>query len=445
MTAFPFSREHDVVQQLFSAALAAVDPTSAVRRVLALRGDDLIVGSTTIPAPGGVHIVAVGKAAVAMTQGAIESLGGAVRSGDVITKEGHAERALPDSLRVFEAGHPIPDRRGVNATRSALDALEKVPPDAVVLALISGGGSALLEAPKEGLTLADFSATTDLLLRAGASINALNAVRAPMSRVKAGGLRTAAPHARWVTLILSDVLGNDPRVIASGPTVPGGNDPETALATIDRFALREELPPAVIKVLEAMPTPATEPRPDDILLIIGDNASAVSAALDKARELGLEVQVVWVAAEGEAADLGRDFVDILLETPSSVDIVLGGGEATVTVRGDGCGGRNTEFALAAAIELERRQTADWVVASLGTDGQDAMTGYAGAIADPESTQRARAAGVDPLDCLLRNDSLRVFEVAGGAIKSGPTGTNVNDLYIAVRVRKPLNTGTAKGV
>jgi hydroxypyruvate reductase len=194
-----------------------------------------------------------------------------------------------------------------------------------------------------------------------------------------------------------------------------------------------------------MPTPSTEPRPDDILLIIGDNASAVSAALDKARELGLEVQVVWVAAEGEAADLGRDFVDILLETPSSVDIVLGGGEATVTVRGDGCGGRNTEFALAAAIELERRQTADWVVASLGTDGQDAMTGYAGAIADPESTQRARAAGVDPLDCLLRNDSLRVFEVAGGAIKSGPTGTNVNDLYIAVRVRKPLNKGTAKGV
>lgn len=445
MTEFPFSREYEVVQQLFAAALAAVDPTTAVRRALALRGDSLVVGSATIPARGGVHIVAVGKAAVAMTQGAIEVLGGTVRSGDVITKDGHADRALPSFLRVYEAGHPIPDQRSVDATRSALDALENVPPDAVVLALISGGGSALLEAPKEGLTLADFAVTTDLLLRAGASIDALNAVRSPLSRVKAGGLRAAASGVPWVTLILSDVLGNDPRVIASGPTIPGGNDPRAALAIVDRFALREALPAAVIAALEAMPSPTADSQPDDILLIIGDNASAVRAASDKARELGLEAQIAWAAAEGEAADLGRDFVAILSKMPPSVDVVLGGGEATVTVHGDGCGGRNTEFALAASLALERCQIADWVVASLGTDGQDAMTGYAGAIADPETTPRARAAGIDPIDCLWRNDSLSVFEAGGGAIRTGPTGTNVNDLYIAVRVRKPLNEGTAKGV
>ncbi len=444
MTEDAFSHEREIVLQLFAAALAAVDPATAVQRVLALGGDSLVIDMRTIPAPGGVHLIAVGKAAVAMTQGAVEVLDDAVQSGDVITKEGHAASVLPEFLRVYEAGHPIPDQRGVDATRCALEALQNVPPDAVVLALISGGGSALLEAPKEGLTLADFATTTDLLLRAGASIDALNAVRAPLSRVKAGGRRGAAPDVPWVTLILSDVLGNDPRVIASGPTVPGGRDPAAALSIIDRFELKDALPAAVVEALETMSPPTARSLPDDILLIIGDNASAVRAASDKACDLGCEAQIAWAAAEGEASILGRDFVAVRAEAPTSVDVVLGGGEATVTVRGGGRGGRNTEFALAAAIELEQRQLVDWVVASLGTDGQDALTGYAGAIADPGTTNRALAAGIDPLDCLRRNDSLSVFEIAGGAVETGPTGTNVNDLYIAVRVRNLLEQGIAEG-
>ena len=205
------------------------------------------------------------------------------------------------------------------------------------------------------MTLADLAQTTDLLLRAGAPIEALNAVRAPLSRVKAGGLRAAAPRSTWATLILSDVLGNDPRVIASGPTVPGGSDPRLALEVIERFGVLEQIPVSVRAALDAR---SDEPEPvrtqEDVLLVIGDNAAAVRAAADKASALGLECRIVWQAAQGEAADLGREFVSVVADVPESIDVVLGGGEATVTVRGDGRGGRNTEFSLAAALELERR-------------------------------------------------------------------------------------------
>ena len=430
-----FSR--GIVRELFHAALRAVDPARAVREALSLCDGCLVVGDASLPAPKGVHVFAVGKAAVAMTQGALLALNGAIVSGDVITKEGHAEEALPQRLRVHEAGHPIPDARGVEATELSVSALNELDESIVVLALISGGGSALLEAPRAGLSLADLARTTDTLLRAGAPIDALNAVRAPLSKVKAGGLRAAAPQTRWITLILSDVLGNDPRVIASGPTAAGRNDPTLALEIIERFGVKGQIPPSVMGALEAGPQQSEPDRAsDDILRIVGDNALAVAAASNKATALGLSTQVVWNAAQGEAAALGRDFVAVVSRSPASLDVILGGGEATVTVRGDGRGGRNTEFALAAGLELERRGMPNWVIASLGTDGQDAMTGLAGAIADAGTAMRARDAGVDPEGALATNDSASVFEIAGGAVATGPTGTNVNDLYIAVRVMNP---------
>jgi glycerate 2-kinase len=433
------------VQELFLAALEAVEPARAVRNTLAYRDGRLMVGDRALPVAKGVHVVAVGKAAVAMTQGALEAVGGTIVSGDVITKEGHTTAPLPPDLRVHEAGHPIPDERGVKATQIAISSLNRLDESVIVLALVSGGGSALLEAPRDGVTLADFAQTTDLLLRAGAPIEALNAVRAPLSRVKAGGLRAAAPRCDWVTLILSDVLGNDPRVIASGPTVPAGRDPRLALEVIERFGVKERIPDSVLAALERC---SVEPEPqhtnNDVLLIIGDNATAVDAAANKAAALGLECQIVWQSTEGEAAELGREFVSIVSDAPDSVDVVLGGGEATVTVRGDGRGGRNTEFSLAAALELERRDMLDWVVASLGTDGQDAMTGLAGAIADAGTARRARNGGINPAHALARNDSLSVFEVAGGAVQTGPTGTNVNDVYIAVRKKHDLGSSSGRG-
>jgi glycerate 2-kinase len=438
-------RERARVRQLFFAALEAVEPARAVREGLAWHETCLVVKGAGLPALKGVHVVAVGKAAVAMTRGALEALNGNIVSGDVITKVGHAKVPLSPSLRVHEAGHPIPDERGVTATNLAISALNRLDEAVVVLALVSGGGSALLESPRAGVTLKDLAQTTDLLLRAGAPIEALNAVRTPLSRVKAGGLRAAAPRNTWATLILSDVLGNDPRVIASGPTVPGGRDPDQALEVIERFGVLQQIPVSVRAALDARPD---EPEPvrtqEDVLLVIGDNATAVRAAADKAGVLGLECRIVWQATQGEAADLAREFVSLVADVPESIDVVLGGGEATVTVHGDGRGGRNTEFSLAAALELEHRGLSDWVIASLGTDGQDAVTGLAGAIADGGTSQRARQAGVDPVQALARNDSLSVFEVSGGSVETGPTGTNVNDVYIAVRARNRQDGESGRG-
>lgn len=426
-------RARAAIEQLFAAALAAVDPETAVRAALQRQDDTLIVDGKAIKVPGGVHLVAVGKAASAMARGALDVLGAAIVSGDVVTKEGHAGAPLPPRIRVHEAGHPIPDARGVSATTRVMEALAALPTGAVVLALISGGGSALLEAPREGLTLEELARTTDLLLRAGAPIDALNAVRAPLSQVKAGGLLRAAPGARWVTLILSDVLSNDPRVIASGPTVATPRDSRAAIAILERYGVLKRVPGRVRDVLalgEANGDVAVNIESSHT--IVGANASAVDAAARAARALGLTCAVTWHAMEGEAADLGVAWVDTVAQADPSIDVLLGGGEATVTVRGDGRGGRNTEFALAAALELERRGIENWVVASLATDGQDALTGMAGAIADAETVRRARKAGIDPEAALARNDSLTVFERAGGAVRTGPTGTNVNDLYFAVR-------------
>jgi glycerate 2-kinase len=416
-----------------------------VRTKLNWQDDFLFVAGETVRAPLGVHVVAVGKAAIAMTQGALQALGDVIVSGDVITKEGHATAALPPRLRVHEAGHPIPDERGTTATDLAIAALNRLDDVIAVLALISGGGSALLEAPRPGVSLADLARTTDLLLRAGAPIDALNAVRSPLSRVKAGGLRAAAPRNAWATLILSDVLGNDPRIIASGPTVPGGGDPRLALEVIERFGVLWQVPLSVRAALDAgFEEPGPLRTQEDILLVIADNGAAVGAAADKASALGLESMVIWHAVQGEAAELGREFALAVRDVPESIDVVLGGGEATVTVRGDGRGGRNTEFSLAAALELERLGLQDWVIASLGTDGQDAMTGLAGAIADAGTPQRARDAGLDPIDALGRNDSLSVFDVSGGKVKTGPTGTNVNDVYIAVRAKNRLDSKRGRG-
>ena len=433
-----------VVNQLFQAALQAVDPARAVRKAIRWNGEMLTVAGRDVPASGGIHVIAVGKAAVAMVQGALDILDGAITSGDVLTKTGHVETALPESIRVHEAGHPIPDERGVAATRTALSALNSIAPDTVVLALISGGGSALLEAPVEGITLMDLATATNLLLRAGAPIDALNAFRAPLSRVKAGGLRASAPASRWVTLILSDVLSNDPRIIASGPTTPGRKDPSSALAIIERYGLRESMPSAIVSALQHAAERAMPPFEGDILQIIGDNATVVSAAREKAEELGLAATVAWERKEGEAAELGRDFAAMAAAAPAEKDVLLGGGEATVTVRGTGCGGRNTEFALAAGLELERRGMNDWVIASLATDGQDALTGLAGAIADPQTARRARMLGVDPEAALRENDSAAVFRLAGGAVDTGPTGTNVNDLYIAVRLESKVVKSVIEG-
>lgn len=422
------------IEAWYGAAVAAVEPERAVRGSVQRDGAALIVNGRRIECTGWLVVVAIGKAAMAMARGFASVAGDLIDQGIVLTKDGHAAGSAPSRFEVFEASHPIPDARGVQATRAILDLVADLDRPDVLVALVSGGGSALLEAPRPPVTLDDLARTTDHLLRAGAPIEDLNAVRRSLSLVKAGGLLRAAAPASVVTIILSDVLGNDPRVIASGATVPGRPDLGAALSMLDRYQVWDRVPDSVLTVLASVPDDlAAGPADAGGVVIIGDNAAAVAAAATAAREDGFKIEVAREAATGEASDLGREWVGRCRSMNARHDVLLGGGEATVTVRGDGVGGRNTEFALSAALALAEGGIHDWVVASLATDGEDGPTRVAGAIVDPETVVRAAASGVDVRAALANNDSLRVFEAAGGIVRPGPTGTNVNDLYFAVRV------------
>jgi len=431
----------------YHAGLRSVEPGTAVRRYLHRDGRSLVLDGPRQrwPVAGRVSMAAVGKAAVEMAIAAEHTCGDLLHDGVVITKDGHGHGQPLQVCQLFEAAHPVPDVRSERATQEILHRALRLGRDDVLLALISGGGSALLEAPRPPVTLDDLRRTTDLLLRAGAPIQDLNAVRIPLSRVKGGGLRRAAAPAMTITLILSDVLGNDPRVIASGPTVDGEREDVAARRGRDVLTRFEQVPSTVRQVLQRFEgddagwqdddseEDGTRPAVATWTRIIGDNETMVTAAARVASERGVAGQVSWSAKEGEASELGRAWVAACRDAPPDVDLLLGGGEATVLVCGDGVGGRNTEFALAAALELARTGEEGWAVASLATDGEDGPTGVAGSIADGGTVARARAAGIDPERALRENDSLRVFEAAGGLVQPGPTGTNVNDLYLAVRV------------
>ncbi|MGH2559292.1 MAG: glycerate kinase type-2 family protein [Thermomicrobiales bacterium] len=422
------------ILDLYHAALTAVEPAAAIRAHLRRERRDLYIDGRQIPVRDRLLVVGAGKAAVRMAWGVEAICGDLIDAGLVITKDGCATGELPSRVAVKEASHPIPDRRGAEATRKLLALVDEAGPDDVVLAIISGGGSALLEAPRPPVTLDDMARVTDLLLRAGAPIQDLNAVRIPLSLIKGGGLRRAAGKATVVTLILSDVLGNDPRIIASGPTVPGSATGAEALDVLRRYDVLAMSPMAIRDVLSDASRPDDMDVSGDALVIVADNEAAIAAAERRAHERGYSTSVAWRARSGEASMLGRDWVDLLPHVPNDVDVVVGGGEATVTVRGDGVGGRNTEFALAAAIALAEANMNDWLVASLATDGDDGMIAAAGAIASAVTIERAEALGIDPRDALARNDSGGFFEAVGGFVRPGPTGTNVNDLYFAVRQR-----------
>ncbi len=434
-----YTSAHRLIADLYAGAIAAVDPVGTTTAALGLGRGEIRIGDSKIPVTGRIVVVGTGKAATRMAWAVERMLGDRVRGGLVVTKDGHRQAPLPDRIEVIEAAHPLPDERSLGAGERLLDLVASVVPDDIVIAVISGGGSALAEALRPPLTLADVRVVTDLLLRAGATIGELNLVRRTMSRLKAGGL-LAASRAPVHALILSDVIGNDLGMIASGATIPGPSLSEQArdaTSVLRRYGLEERVPVAVAALLTRLADSnnvASRPgvtRP----VFVGDNARAVSAVADGAVRHGLVAArpADWQGREGEASELGAAFVQTCRAASDDVNVLVGGGEATVTVRGDGVGGRNTEFALAAAVALAEGGQG-WIVASLATDGQDALTGAAGAIADSGTIERVRAAGLDPNEALRNNDSLRCFDAAGGLLSPGPTGTNVNDLYIGVRVR-----------
>lgn len=429
-------RTHDqrrsLIEQAYAHAVAEMQPDHAVRRVLDRSERGISINGSEVAVAGRLVVLAVGKAAAPMAATVATTLGDMVEAGYVLTKDGHLDGS-PESFSLFEAAHPIPDQRGIDATRTIFDVVDSLSADDVVLALISGGGSALLESPRAGLTLADIQHVTDLLLRAGAPIQDLNAVRSELSDVKGGGLRRAIGQARVVSLILSDVLGNDPEVIASGPTIAREPNPGRAIQLLHDYALTNRVPTSVARFLKdaasAEDRGADQFARSDVFEIIGDNAQFVSAIGSHLVDNGLSVAQVWSDREGEARDQAEDWVDAARS--SDTDAIIGGGELTVTVRGNGIGGRNTEFALAALLRVVDYSGA-LTVASLASDGQDGAADAAGAIIDEGSAMELRKRDVDIVAALAANDSATALGAIGALVTPGPTGTNVNDVYIAVR-------------
>lgn len=434
-------RAEQTTRALFDAAVAAVDVRAAVARALRVEGDHLVFPDTDLDLPfaalGRIVVVAVGKAAAAMAAATEEILGNRISTGLALTKYGHGEAT--SSIIVREASHPTPDEAGLLAAAELRDCCTGLTPDDLVICLISGGGSALLTAPATPITLADLQATTGLLLAAGANINELNAVRKHLETLKGGGLAAAAAPARVVALVVSDVLGDPLDVIASGPCVGDTSTFADAWTVVTRRGLEDRLPASVAARLRAGlrgEIPET-PSPDDPLFarvrttIIANLPRAAASAARHAATLGWTPTLGDLTIEGEARAVAHQIVALAdALPPGERRCLILGGETTVTVRGDGIGGRNTEFALAAAIAIAGRT--DLAIASLSTDGDDGPTGAAGAVATGETVARGLALGLDATDYLARNDSATYFRQVGGLIVTGPTRTNVADLYFVLK-------------
>jgi hydroxypyruvate reductase len=356
---------------------------------------------------------------------------------------GHA--APTRFITIREAGHPVPDAAGVQATREIVELVEWADERDLVVCVISGGGSALLTLPAEGISLEDMRHTTDALLRSGATINEINIVRKRLDAVKGGGLARMAAPARVITLILSDVVGNPLDAIASGPTVPDTSTWADAAEVLDRYALWAHVPAAVARRLRAGAVgdlPDT-PKPGDPLfertqtVVVGSNLLACEAVAEAAAASGLQTLVLSTYVEGEAREAGRVLAGVLREIDASGHplrrpcVVIAGGETTVTVRGQGRGGRNQELALSAAFSL--RGVKDVLLASIGTDGNDGPTDAAGAWVDGTTLERAAALGLEPQRFLADNNSYEFFDRLGDLIRTGPTNTNVNDLFLLFAV------------
>lgn len=429
------------VRTLFDAALARVDAGAAVRRALVRDGRRILVGPLredfTPPAGGRVFVAAVGKAAEQMAGTASGILGDLLAGGVGIAKQ--VTGAPTGAVAMLEGGHPIPDERGLRASRRLHQLLTATRPSDLLLLLVSGGGSALLTMPAPELTLADLRLTTDLLLRAGADIGELNTVRKHLELLKGGRLATMT-SARIVALVVSDVLGDPLDVIASGPAVGDASTYRDALAILVRRQLLDAVPPSVSARLRAGlrgEVPET-PAPDDpgfervTSYIIANLPLAAAGLADRAQELGYAVDVLDLAVEGEAREVGAALgwrARELARENGAPRCLIGGGETTVTVTGSGLGGRNTEVALAAALELDGAPGV--AVASLATDGDDGATGSAGAVVTSATMERARRLGLEAGEFLRRNDSGTFFKEVGGLLRTGPTGTNVADLHLTL--------------
>jgi hydroxypyruvate reductase len=426
---------------IFRASLQAADPEQAILRHLAVDGPALRAGGRRYDLNrfDRVLVIGAGKASARMARAVERLLGGRIAAGLINTKYGHLEKLR--RIELNECGHPLPDRNGVEGARRIAEIAASAGPRDLLLCLISGGGSALLPLPAQGVSLDEVQAATRLLLACGAAIREINAVRKHISALQGGQLARLASPATVLALLLSDVIGDPLDVIASGPAAPDDSTYASAWSVIGKYGLASRIPASVRARLEAgMRGDAPEtPKPGDPCfervrnLIVGSNRLAVDAAVRRARDLGYRPLVLSTTIEGETREAALVHAAVareILATGRPVKppcCVISGGETTVTLKGDGLGGRNQEFALACAIALDG--AAPVAVLSGGTDGTDGPTDAAGAIASGQTAARARALGLDPAAALANNDSYHFFEALGGLVKTGPTGTNVMDVRL----------------
>jgi hydroxypyruvate reductase len=415
---------------IFQAAVQAADPRRTVKAALQ---------SIDVSRYRRIFVVGAGKASAAMAQAAEQVLGRRIHGGWINTKDGHL--APLKRITLHEASHPVPDARGVEGARRIAEIAQQAEEGDLVLCLISGGASALLPLPVEPVTLEEKQATTRLLLACGATIHEINAVRKHLSAIKGGRLARLAQPAHVVALLLSDVVGDPLDVIGSGPAAPDTSTFATAWAVIEKYDLQRKIPASARRLLEAGLAGRIEetPKPGDPCflhtrnVIVGSNRLAVDAAARKARELGYRPLVLSTMIEGETRDIAGMHAAIAREIVATgrpvrpPAAVISGGETTVTLRGKGLGGRNQEFALAAAIALEG--VPGVLAFSAGTDGTDGPTDAAGAMADGMTLSRAAPLGLDARRALADNDSYHFFQPLGDLVMTGPTGTNVMDVRL----------------
>jgi glycerate 2-kinase len=432
-------------EAIWRAAIAAVEPERLVRESVVREGGIVRIKGTTFDLAGfeKIFLIAFGKAAGAMSGALAEILGERLTSGIVVVP-GPGAKTVP-KLETIEASHPAPDVRSVEAARRALELAGKAGEKDLVFVCISGGGSSLLTLPADGITLEKKRRLTDDLLRAGASIGELNAVRKHLSAVKGGRLAKAAFPASVVTLVLSDVVGDDPGTIASGPTYWDASTFAEARGVLERYGLWDSAPAMVRARFDEGGRGEVEEtlkEGDPVFararaFIVGDNMTALRAAKNEADKRGFETVFLSSSDSGEARKVAANYAAFMAELACSAAslprplCLLAGGELTVTVKGRGRGGRNTEFVLASVVEMAKNdlEGLDWLILSIGTDGIDGPTDAAGAWADASTAGCARALRLDPAAYLDDNDSYSFFKQTGYLIVTGPTGTNVMDLRV----------------
>lgn len=427
------------IVSILQAALEAVDPAEAVKRFMRLQDGALWVHDRVydLATIEHIYVVGAGKAGAPMAQAVEDILGDRITAGAINVKYGHV--APTQRIRVREAGHPIPDEAGVEGSHEIAHWLAQAGPNDLVLCLISGGGSALLPLPVEGVTLGDLQTLTDALLRAGANIVEINSIRKHLDRLKGGKLAALTNGAQVIALILSDVVGNPLDAIASGPTVPDSSSFADAWTLLERYGLITQAPTAIRTFLQAgcRGEIAENPKEGDPLfervqnVIVASNDLAAQAAERTAQELGFSTLLLSTFIEGEAREVARVFAALAREELASSRpisrpaCIIAGGETTVTLRGHGRGGRNQEMALSGALRLDG--LTDVALVCLATDGTDGPTDASGALADGATIMRARALGLDAWAHLENNNAYPFFAALGDLLLTGPTNTNVNDL------------------